>query len=130
MPPSRAQQNTLVKGVAAWTYIKRPDKSPLRPLVPILRTRWVQDIYDWIGKQDERFSELISYGFMSVKGDIVFSTLEHATDYHHGYLTVTHTPQDPANMIYVRSADTLSKIALNTSHDELTRDDLPPQRGF
>ena len=129
MPPSRAQQNTLVKGVAAWTYIKRPDKSPLRPLVPILRTRWADDIYDWIGKQDERFPELIAYGYMSVKGgDIVFSTLEQATDYHLGYLTTAYTPRNPAPMVYVRTADTLAKIALNSHHAELDRDDLHKHR--
>ena len=77
-PSNRAQQNSLAKGVAAWTYVQRPDKSPLRPLVPILRTRWVNDLYKWIGKQDERYPEFIAYGFFSVKGDMVFSTLEQA----------------------------------------------------
>ena len=92
-PSNRANQSSLAKGVAAWTYVQRPDKSPLRPLIPILRTRWVNDLYKWIGKQDERFPELIAYGFYSVKGDMVFSTLEQATDYHNGYLKQYLAPQ-------------------------------------
>ena len=127
-PSNRATQSSLAKGVAAWTYVQRPDKSPLRPLIPILRTRWVNDLYKWIGKQDERFPELIAYGFYSVKGDMVFSTLEQATDYHNGYLTVPCKPAEPAAMVYVRSKDTDSLIALNKNHVDLTRDDLSKLR--
>ena len=59
MPPAAKKQSALARGIAAFEYIKAEDKSPLRPSEPILRTRWLRHLGEWVVKQDDQFPELI-----------------------------------------------------------------------
>ena len=120
MPPSAKKQNTLTRGISAFTYIKREDKSPLRPSEPILRTRWLRHLYEWLPKQDEQFPELLELGYVTYKNDVVFSTLEQATDYTKSRLPAKTTVKTPAPRTYVRDATVTAAYAASTGHVELT----------
>ena len=101
-PSARAQQSGLVKGIANYHYQQTPDKTPLRPLAALLRTRWVKDVQKQILTHEDTFYELIINGYFTQKNDLVFSTYQQATDYLRGRLPAKATAATPAPMVYKR----------------------------
>ena len=66
-PSARSQQSGLVKGIANYHYQQTPDKTPLRPLAALLRTRWVKDVQKQILTHEDTFYELIINGYYTMK---------------------------------------------------------------